>query len=99
MIVEGIAVEFDKYIFDAFYTKDHQWPPEVVLYSKDNGLPLSYVEQEGLDYLVLEYKATDGWERRQLKEEDMIMIVPRYIIDIFDNLKIIEGVPITNYSV
>ena len=99
MIIEGIAIEFNKYIFDRFYTKEHEWPPEVVLYSKDNGYPLSYIEQKELDYLMLEYKGVDGWERRQLKEEGMIMIVPRYIIDIFNNLELVKDFPITNYSV
>lgn len=99
MIVEGIAVEFDKHIFDIFYTKNHQWPPEVVLYSKDNGYPLSYIEQKELDYLMLEYKGVDGWERRQLKEEDMYMMVPRYLLELFENLELIEGQTKAYYAV
>lgn len=101
MLIERVSIKFNGYIFDRFYTKKQEWPPEVVLYSKDNGLPLSYIEQEGLDYLVLEYKAADGWERRQLKEEDMIIMVPRYFLELFEDLEptTIEGQTKSYYSI
>lgn len=97
MIVEGIAVEFDKHIFDTFYTEDHQWPPEVELYSKDEGRPLSCIKRIGSSYLAVELRwESDTIHTRQLEEKDIMMVVPRYLIDIFYNLKIIEGLPITD---
>jgi hypothetical protein len=104
MLIERVSIRFNEYIFDNFY-KEGNYYPQIDIYSIWTHQLLIHVnkkeEDPGLFKLRNIYTVKISEKTIHLLEEDMYMMVPRYFLELFEDLEpmIIEGQTKSYYDV
>ncbi len=105
MLIERVGIKFNEYIFDNFY-KEENYYPQIDIYSIWTHQLLIRVKKEKdpepeLFRLQNIYTVKISEKTIHLLEEDMYMMVPRYFLELFEDLEpmTIEGQTKSYYSV
>lgn len=85
MLIERIGIRFNEYIFDNFYKNFNDWP-KIDICSIHTYAILPQVDKvEEIDGIKLPPYYTASGEGI-LHEEDMVMMVPKYFLELFEDL-------------
>ena len=105
MLIERISIKFNEYIFDNFYGAENSYYPQIDIYSIWTHRLLIRVNKKEKDPELFKlrniYTVKINGKTFQLLEEDMYMMVPRYFLELFEDLEpmTIEGFLKSYYDV
>ena len=103
MLIERVSIRFNEYIFDNFY-KEGNYYPQIDIYSIWTHQLLMCVNKEEKDPELFGrnmYTIKISEKIVHFLEEDMYMMVPRYFLELFEDLEpmTIEGQTKSYYSI